>query len=138
MFFGCGESEKEIQSNISELMQQRNTIHHEVAVLMVDKDNLNAEISQLKEKQKELKIIDSGKNPQYILKLEMKQSHLLSISKMIKDEMNKVDFEIPVDKDFYDKVKVGDKLVNDFRVGSFILEGSMGNWDLKIIKKEIR
>lgn len=75
---------------------------------------------------------------QYIVTFEMSQSHLtLSISEHIKDAMNKATFDMPVDKRFYDSVKPGQRIVNDFRAGSFIMRGSFGNWSLTVKSKRI-
>jgi hypothetical protein len=71
----------------------------------------------------------------YILKLRLKQSHLsLSIKKHIKDAMNAVDFEIPVDKEFYDSVEEGQEIIDNFRFGSMVLYGSFGDWEMKVKK----
>jgi hypothetical protein len=74
----------------------------------------------------------------YILKLELKQSHFsLNINQHIKDSMNKVQFEIPVDKQYYDSVKVGDEILDKFRNGSFYIDSSIGNWKITVIRKRI-
>lgn len=51
--------------------------------------------------------------------------------------MNKVEIAIPVDKQFYDDVEKGDKLNDDFRLGSLMTSGSVGTWDIKIKDKMI-
>jgi len=82
---------------------------------------------------------ENGKTPQYFLKIKLKQSHFsLSIKKHIKDNMNTIEFEIPVDKDFYHSVSVGTQIVDEFRSGSFLLYGSIGDWKMTIEDKEIR
>lgn len=136
---GCSESKDEIQTDIKILQTQRNSLTATVEGLETNRNNIKSEIADLNVKLKELKIYESGKTPQYILKIHLKQSHFsLSITKAIKDAYNAVDFELPVDKDFYNSVKEGDKIVDNFRAGSFILYGSIGNWDMTITKKEIR
>ena len=52
--------------------------------------------------------------------------------------MNAIEFEIPVDKDFYNSINVGDEIVDNFRAGSFIINGSFGSWNMKVKGKEIR
>lgn len=72
----------------------------------------------------------------YVVTFECSQSHYtLDLSEHLKDSMNKVKFEVPVDKDFYDKVKVGDTINDSFRMGSFIMKGSIGKWKVKIVDK---
>ncbi|MEI7510345.1 MAG: hypothetical protein WCJ62_12885 [Flavobacterium sp.] len=133
------ESKQDIQSDIDILKNQRASLQTEVQNLSSSKSSKQNEIASLNEKLKELNIYNSGKKPKYILKIHLKQSHFsLSISKHVKDAMNAIDFELPVDKDFYNSVSVGTKIVDNFRTGSFILYGSIGDWDMSIKGKEVR
>lgn len=82
--------------------------------------------------------LDSISGSRYILTLELKQSRLsLDISEHIKDGMNKIKFNIPVDKEFYESVEVGTKIKNSFRSGSFIMRGSLSNWVITVVDKTI-
>lgn len=104
----------------------------------------NSEVDQLREENRALKeqlrtAQNGGDSHKYILKLRLKQSHLsLSIKKHIKDAMNAVDFEIPVDKEFYDSVEEGQEIIDNFRFGSMVLYGSFGDWELKVKKKYVK
>lgn len=106
----------------------------------------NAEVKQLKkenallvEQLNALKAGNSAKPPKYILKLRLKQAHFsLSIKKHIKDAVNAIDFEIPVDKEFYDSVSEGTEIIDKFRFGSFVLGGSFGDWEMTVKGKEVR
>ena len=76
--------------------------------------------------------------PRYMVKLQLKQSHIsLSIMKHAKDALNKIEFSIPVDKQFYNSVKVNDLLIDNWRGGSFFISGSMGKWKIKVMDKRI-
>jgi len=78
------------------------------------------------------------KQPCYILKLQLRQvSYSLSIKKQLRDALNTVEFDIPVNKQYYEQVNVGDDLVDGFRVGSLIMRGSFGKWRVKIESKHI-
>lgn len=106
----------------------------------------NAEVKQLKkenallvEQLNALKLGGSAKAPKYILKLRLKQAHFsLSIKKHIKDAVNAIDFEMPVDKEFYDSVSEGTEIIDKFRFGSFVLGGSFGDWEMTVKGKEVR
>jgi hypothetical protein len=106
----------------------------------------NPEVEQLKKENaalaaqvQALKTGSSAKGPKYILKIKLKQSHFsLSIKKHIKDAVNAIEFELPVDKEFFDSVSKGTELVDNFRFGSMILYGSFGDWEMTIKDKEIR
>jgi hypothetical protein len=106
----------------------------------------NEEVKQLKQENaaliaqiKALKGEGSAKPPKYFLKIRLKQAHFsLSIKKHIKDAINAIDFELPVDKEFYDSVSVGTEIVDKFRFGSFVLYGSFGDWEMTVKDKEVR
>lgn len=106
----------------------------------------NSEVEQLKKENaalaaqvQALKTGGTAKPPKYILKIRLKQAHFsLSIKKHIKDAVNAIDFEIPVDKEFYDSVSKGTEIIDKFRFGSFVLSGSFGDWEMTVKDKEIR
>ncbi len=145
-FGGCEPSKKEIKETTEVLKIELNVLNEKKSDLSTQVDALNhianaknSEISALEAKLRELKIYESGKTPKYILKIHLKQSHFsLSIRKHIKDAMNAIDFEMPVDKDFYNSVSIGTEIVDNFRTGSFILYGSFGDWNMTVKGKEIR
>jgi hypothetical protein len=86
-----------------------------------------------------MKIYTTGRTPQYILKFKLKQSHItLDLAEHAKDAMNAIEFEMPVDKNFYDQINVGTEIINNFRTGSFIINGSFGKWKMTVVNKEIR
>jgi len=106
----------------------------------------NAEVKQLKkenallvEQIKAFKAGGSAKAPKYVLKLRLKQANFsLNIKKHIKNAVNAVDFEMPVDKEFYDSVSEGTEIIDKFRFGSFVLGGSFGDWEMTVKGKEVR
>jgi len=106
----------------------------------------NSEMEQLKKENaalsaqvQALKSGSSAKPLKYILKIRLKQaSFTLNVKKHIQNAVNSVDFEIPVDKEFYDSVSKGTEIIDDFRFGSLILSGSFGDWEMTVKDKEIR
>jgi hypothetical protein len=102
-------------------------------------DQLRQENAALKKQLQTLQAEGFAKSPKYILKIRLKQAHFsLSIKKHIKDAVNAVDFEIPVDKDFYNSVSEGTEIVDNFRFGSMVLYGSFGDWEMTVKKKYIK
>lgn len=72
----------------------------------------------------------------YFVTINISQSHFtLDLGQHIKDAMNDINIEIMVDKDYYDSFEIGDSINDDFRWGSFITSGSLGNWDITISDK---
>lgn len=106
----------------------------------------NAEVERLKKENallaaqvQALKTGSTSGGPKYILKIRLKQSHFsLSIKKHIKDAVNAIEFELPVDKEFFDSVSEGTELVDKFRFGSMVLYGSFGDWEMTVKDKEVR
>lgn len=129
LFTGC--SKKDINDKI--IKEQE----HQIV-------KLNSEIKSLKKQKKDIsKIVVQEKQEKgvakYIVTINIKQSHFaLDIENNIKDELNDIDIEIPVDKEFYDKVTIGTVLDDSFRMGSLILKGSFGKWNITVSDKEIR
>lgn len=137
------ESKQDIKEDIDELERQRNYLVQESAHYRSEKIQYYNEVERLKSEvsdlEKKMSILKSGESPKYILKLRLKQSRVsLDLFEHAKDAMNSIEFEIPVDKEFYNQVSVGDEIIDNFRAGSFIINGSFGSWDMKIKGKEIR
>ena len=104
--------------------------NEDVAKLEAERDQLNEEILNTK--------IDNGL-AKYVITFNIKQTHFtLDIGEHLKDAMNDISIEIPVDKEYYDSVEVGDTIDDSFRVGSFIWKGSFGNWKVTVESKDIR
>jgi len=143
-FSSCEESR--LKSSISDLEYRKTELETRLTSLETNisiksrlSQEMDSKINDNKELIQKIDIIKSGKEPRYILKLKLKQSHLsLSISKHIKDAMNAIEFELPVDKDFYDSVSNGTEIIDQFRWGSLLLRGSMGDWKMTVISKEIK
>ena len=119
---GCAPTEEKLSQNISVLQS-------EISTLESEKLKLETEIKNTK--------IEKG-IAKYVITFNIKQSHLtLDISQHLKDEMNEATIQIPVDKEYYDSVEIGDVINDDFRMGSFIFKGSIGNWKITVKDKEV-
>ena len=120
---GCSKTETVSNEEITKL-------ESEIAQLEAERDRLNEEILNTK--------IDNGL-AKYVITFNIKQTHFtLDIGEHLKDAMNDISIEIPVDKEYYDSVEVGDTIDDSFRVGSFIWKGSFGNWKVTVESKDIR
>lgn len=135
--FSC-ETEEKVKSDIDKLRDKRTVLQNEVADYNRMIDDKQAKLSRVDDDLKAAKIYLSGKTPKYILKLKLKQSHMsLDIGKHIKDGMNAIEFEMPVDKDLYNTVSVGTQIIDEFRSGSLIINGDFGNWKMTVVSKRI-
>lgn len=120
---GCSKTETVPNEEITKL-------ESEIAQLEAERDRLNEEILNTK--------IDNGL-AKYVITFNIKQTHFtLDIGEHLKDSMNDISIEIPVDKEYYDSVEVGDVIDDSFRMGSFIWKGSFGNWKVTVESKDIR
>jgi hypothetical protein len=129
-------TEEGLKDRIQVLKEQRDTLSSEVLTLESTKNNLVTSITELKRDESVLKAYADGETVLYLVKFKLKQSHVsLDIGKHIKDAANAVEFEWPVSKTFYDKVNVGDNVLEEFRGGSFLVEGSIGNWKITVQDK---
>ena len=139
LLVACKPTPSDIQERINSLQSHKSELETEVNELEKNVNTLHANIEELTSKAKEMGIYAEGRTPQYILKLKLKQSHMtLDLAEHAKDAMNAIEFEMPVDKKFYDEVSVGTEIVNDFRTGSFVINGSFGKWKMTVVGKEIR
>lgn len=121
--FGCGNNREYLNAEIDNLKT-------EISELENQRDLLKTEISDTK--------VEKG-TAKYVVTFNIKQSHFtLDLSEHMKDEMNDISLQIPVDKEYYDNVKVGDTIADDFRMGSLIMKGSFGNWKITVESKEIQ
>lgn len=129
-FVGCASKEERLNTNIDELNSKITQLESTISELEQTRDTLKNEITDIK--------VENG-TAKYIVTFNIKQSHFtLDFSQHLKDEMNDISIQIPVDKEYYDSVKVGDTIADDFRMGSFIFTGSFGNWDITVEDKEIQ
>jgi len=122
---GCGEQAQVdlLKQEISELQEKKTDLQNEVSEL----ENITVENKE-----------ENG-TAKYVLTLEIKQSHFtLDISEHLKDSMNAIEIQIPVDKEYYDSVEVGQNIADEFRMGSLVFKGTFGDFKVSVIKKEIQ
>ena len=120
---GCSKTKTVTNEDVTKL-------ESEITQLDAERDRLNEEILNTK--------IDNGL-AKYVITFNIKQTHFtLDIGEHLKDSMNDISIEIPVDKEYYDNVEVGDVIDDSFRMGSFIWKGSFGNWKVTVESKDIR
>ena len=129
-FAGCATEEEILNNDIMKLEAEVSSLKSEISDLKSEKNSLINEITNIK--------IENG-IAKYIVTFNIKHSHFtLDISQHIKDEMNDISIQIPVDKEYYDSIEIGDTIADDFRMGSFVLCGSFGNWDVTVEDKSVQ
>lgn len=127
---GCATEEEILNSNIVKLEEKVAKLKTEVSALENERDTLKNEITNIK--------VENG-IAKYIVTFKIKQSHFtMDLSQHLKDSMNEISIQVPVDKEYYDSVRVGQTIADDFRMGSFIFKGSFGNLDITVKDKYIQ
>lgn len=122
LLIGCAPDDA-LNSDIEELEAR-------VSELKAERDALINEITDIK--------IESG-TAKYIVTFNISQTHFtLDLGQHFKDAMNDISIQIPVDKEYYDALNIGDTIADDFRIGSLIFKGSFGNWDITVEDKYIQ
>ena len=102
---------------------------HRLNVLAVEQARL--------EKMQDALLIQKGVE-RYVLTLEVKQEHMsLDLMDHLKDDMNALTLQVPVDKEYYNSVMVGQKIADEWRTGSMMMKGSFGSWNVRVIGKDI-
>ncbi len=72
----------------------------------------------------------------YVLTLKVKQSTFtLSISEHIKNSMNAIEFNIPVEKSFWESQSIGSELSNRWKPGSLIFNGDFSKLKVTVTNK---
>lgn len=133
----------ELQNEISKLEQIKSVLMKDVYAIRIEYNGISHKLDDARDENHLLTTMNDnikiGKRPVYILELELKQSHVsFDISKHAKDAMNTIKFEMAVDKDLYDGVNAGDNIIDNFRSGSLLMDGSFGNWKMKVQNKKIK
>ncbi len=95
---------------------------------------VNSKADKLAMIEKELSVYESGKTPVYIVKFEIKRTGL----KVIENSIHTGNFEMCVNKEFYEKINVGQSLDYDLSVGTFNLYGDLGKHELTVLSKRIK
>ena len=129
-FAGCASEEEKLNANIDKLNSEITQLEGTVSELEKTRDTLKNEIADIK--------VEKG-IAKYVVTFEIKQTHYtLDLEQHMKDEMNAITIQIPVDKEYYDSVSVGTVIDDSFRMGSMIMKGSFGKWKVTIKDKEIQ
>jgi uncharacterized coiled-coil protein SlyX len=128
MFIGCRPKDEVLEERIAELEQTIDNKKEEI-------NSLNSKIKKLNSEA--ISIAENKEMVYYIVTFEARQTHFsLDLSEHLKDAANAYTFQVPVDKDFYNSVSVGQEFTRDFRAGSMLLRGTFGSNKITIVGKD--
>ena len=119
------------------LMRERNQIESEINANKNVNNRLKQQYDALNNQINRNKLaLDVSKNI-YIVKIKIHQTtYTLDIGEHIKNKINDIMFEIPVDKSYYDRCSIG-QVVSDpgLKVGSLVFDGDFSKLKITIIGK---
>lgn len=134
----CKITDEEYQQKVEEYAK----LTDECKSLSSQERRLYSNISQLQSEVKELQVeknaFETGKTLKYIVKFEIKQgTFTLDPWEHIKNSMNAIEVEIPVDKDYYNALKIDQDLTDAFKWGSLVMDGDFSNLHMRVVSKRI-
>ena len=113
------------------LQKECRELSSEVSYLRQRKETLSSEVYSLNNERKALK---SGRELRYIVKFKIKQgTFTLDPFEHIKNNMNAIEIEVPVAKDYYNNLKIGQDLTDSFKWGSLVMDGDFSNLHMKVV-----
>lgn len=125
----------ELAEQYDNLLSKRGSLNKSILELNGTISNLQTEIRDLRI---EKKIIESGRTPKYIVKFEIKQgTFTLDPWEHVKNSMNAIEVEIPVDREFYNALKIDQDLTDAFKWGSLVMDGDFSNLHMRVKSKRI-
>lgn len=119
------------------LMKERKQLEVEVNGNRNINEQLKQQNNALNEQINKNKLaLDASRNI-YIIKIKIHQTtYSLSPGEYIKNKINDVEFEIPVDKAYYDRCSIGQKITDPgLKIGSLIMDGDFSELKITIINK---
>lgn len=131
IIFGCSKSTPELEKERASLIKEIDDLKIDKKFAKKDLQVVELRLNSLEDKvQKYEAIVDSKGNPIYMVTLESRMNRPINIS--LKDHLNKFKFSLPVDKEFYNSIRVGDTLNKASMFMSF------NNVTIKVKKKWLK
>lgn len=130
-------SNQESQERNDNLEKERKKIEFEINSNRNINEQLKRQHNALNEQIKANKLALAVSTTVYIVRIKIHQTtYSLSVSEHIKNKMNDVEFEIPVDKEYYDNCYI-DQTVTDpgLKIGSLLRDGDFSKLKVKITGK---
>ena len=130
-------SNQESRERNNKLIHERNLLESLIAKNANINNQLENQHKSLINKINKDKFALSVSNTIYIVKIKIHQTtYTLDLGEHIKNKINDIEFEIPVDKEYYDKCSVGQKVSDPgLKLGSLLMNGDFSKLKVKITGK---
>ncbi len=117
-----------LQAECDNLASRKNYLENDIV-------DLRSEINNLR---KEKSVLQSGREPKYIVKFKIKQgTFTLDIFEHAKNEMNSIEIEVPVNRDYYNRLSIGQDITDSFKWGSLVMDGDFSTLHMRVVGKRI-
>lgn len=119
------------------LMKERQQLEVEVNGNININEQLKLQHKTLVEQINKDKFALAASNTIYIVKIKIHQTtYTLDLEEHIKNKINDIEFEIPVDKSYYDNCSIGQNVSDPgLKLGSLLVNGDFSKLKVKIIGK---
>ena len=130
-------SNQESRERNNKLIHERNLLESLIAKNANINNQLENQHKSLIDKINKDKFALSASNTIYIVKIKIHQTtYTLSLTEHIKNKFNDVEFEIPVDKAYYDNCSIGQSVTDPgLKIGSLLRDGDFSKLKVKITGK---
>lgn len=134
IFFSCEDSsEKNLR-----LKKENKELEIKNFSLSRKNRSLEAQNLTLEKNLNEKKIYLEGETPKYLITLKIIQPSIaLNIREHVKNSLNSFEITIETTREFYNRVKIGDKLNKKFKSESFWINGNVEHLVIKIKDKKV-
>lgn len=117
-----------LQAECDNLANQKHYLENNIV-------DLRDEISNLRREKSALRL---GREPKYIVKFKIKQgTFTLDIFEHAKNEMNAIEIEVPVNRDYYNRLSIGQDITDSFKWGSLVMDGDFSTLHMRVVGKRI-
>lgn len=130
---------EETRERNDRLIIERTMIERDINNFTNTRNSLIQENKSLKKQIEHNDLAVSTSKYVYIVKIKIHQTtYSLSLGEYVKNKMNDVVFEIPVDKSYYDNARVGQTITDPgLKIGSLIMDGDFSELKIKIVGKRV-
>lgn len=121
------------------LINERKSLERDITNAKNINNSLTIQNNNLKNEVNSNKFALASSKNIYIVKIKIHQTtYTLDLGEYVKNKINDIDFEIPVDKSYYDNCKIGQKVTDPgLKIGSLIMDGDFSKLKVTIIGKRI-
>ena len=117
-----------LQVECDNLASRKNYLENDIVDLRSEINNLRREKS----------VLQSGREPKYIVKFKIKQgTFTLDLFEHAKNEMNSIEIEVPVNRDYYNRLSIGQDITDSFKWGSLVMDGDFSTLHMRVVGKRI-